>query len=615
MADFKDRYSLELTKTIKNMVRFAAVYKTLSSVIKASTEQFLINEDATKRLERSLRAVGLNTPGVVDALTRQARAMSEITVASEATVTGMQSMLVAMGVTPDKVGAATKAALGFSNAFGKSAKEAAVGIAKALKGNFDVLRENGVLIDRNRDTMTQLTDQFGRFAESSGSVSDNLSILKNDFDDVLAGLGKATLDGFAAAGGMSALTQSVKGMKTAIADGTVIDFFKVMFGGGEGVATRREGPTEVLRVQVKELGEVVDALRNQRAEALKTFSALDPLLQKVAARSETFGVSDAQIARAQSQFDKMKQVLKDAQRAEGQRILAAKQKRDADLAHALKVAEERAEIERRRIQRELARKAALRKDAADERALARGIDEFWRDARRQRERELAEHERRKLQIVSAAQDKVTDLALRRIELEQKTAEGQAAIQDKQAAVAADMVKSFEDAGKGALGALGNIAAGMAQAAANGEDMGAALLRQIGQQLVAMGTMWTISAPVSLLTPGSQPLGVVQAIAGPAAIAAGIAMGAAAGPASGSGGGRSATSTGGRSAGNFRPSFDDDTRSSFDVGSDAPAVTQIFLQGGAGLYTEQNLQREVDRGRRNRMTGLRTGVFPKRAFAA
>ncbi|OPY90576.1 MAG: Lambda phage tail tape-measure protein (Tape_meas_lam_C) [Syntrophaceae bacterium PtaU1.Bin231] len=121
--------AFEVAQKVIGVLRDVA--KVMLDVANAAGHQ----EAAEIKLEAALRAHGVTVPGVVSALANQASALQKLTGENDEAILGVQAMLVAMGVMPSKLDAATRAALDISRVFGKDLQGSALMVAQAMEGN------------------------------------------------------------------------------------------------------------------------------------------------------------------------------------------------------------------------------------------------------------------------------------------------------------------------------------------------------------------------------------------------------------------------------------------------------------------------------------------------
>jgi len=121
----------------------------------------------------------------------------------------LQGTMAAMGVNKAQLDAATKAAIGLSEAMGMGLEEAAKLSAKALTGNVAALAEVGVKTTSVADAQRQLNGLYEAALEQSTSLETRLKVLDAAYGDLKETVGSAATQSGALREIVDAVTQAV----------------------------------------------------------------------------------------------------------------------------------------------------------------------------------------------------------------------------------------------------------------------------------------------------------------------------------------------------------------------------------------------------------------------
>ena len=212
----------DFSKIAKNAASFAAGIFSIGAAVKFVTSSIAAQSaqiDAVNKLNLALANQGELTAEVSQDLQDYAASLQETSLFGDEAVIGLQAQLTTFGLVGEELKRATTATLDFAQATGRNLREAGTAVGKAFAGQFEVLRELGVEIDRSVDRSQQfdqaLGELEGRFSGAAQAATQTftggLTQLQNAFGDTQEAFGKflgfLTGQGGTAFAGLTSLVQ------------------------------------------------------------------------------------------------------------------------------------------------------------------------------------------------------------------------------------------------------------------------------------------------------------------------------------------------------------------------------------------------------------------------
>lgn len=142
----------------------------------------------------------------------------------------LQGTMAAMGVNKGQLDAATKAAIGLSEAMGMGLEEAAKLSAKALTGNVAALAEVGIKVTTVADAQRQLNGLYEVALKQSTSLETRLKVLDAAYGDFKETLGQAVTQSGAAKRGIDAISIALTELQSYFASAEGRDAVNAFFG-------------------------------------------------------------------------------------------------------------------------------------------------------------------------------------------------------------------------------------------------------------------------------------------------------------------------------------------------------------------------------------------------
>lgn len=508
-----------------------AVVDVTSEYVKLAMEQERVERRAVAAIQarQSLSQAELDTLQAANAARQQ-----QLGIGDEVQLQ-LQGTMAAMGVTKDQLDAATRAAIGLSEAMGMGLEEAAKLSAKALTGNVAALAEVGIKVTTVAEAQEQLNGLYRVAVEQSDTLETRLAVLSASYGDLQEVVGSAATRSGALRDIIDAVTQAVVEFTSYLSSDAgrmAVDGFFRTFALGAAMAV---DSIEDMRVAA------VDVLnwfkRNFTDEVVvESLSGEPSTLRRLSARLYGIGLSALEVTAAPAAGAAMEARSAPSPARSGARGRARTAERptmhidvggmfgptgeEMLAAQQLAIAREAAEV-----QRELDRENLEQRNQLHMEAFA---------LRMQTTREMSEQE---LQAIVA---------------------GGKAINEAQAA----HMQSVADVASAVTGVVGQAITNLISAWASGADMAdmtvgkfaGAIIKQLGMMMLQTGIAALLLAPLALipglaiLTGGPQnaPLlaaaGLGLTVAGAGAIALGARMGG------GAGGGAASVPRGGSAGG-------------------------------------------------------------------
>ena len=142
----------------------------------------------------------------------------------------LQGTMAAMGVNKAQLDAATKAAIGLSEAMGMGLEEAAKLSAKALTGNVAALAEVGIKTTSVAEAQRQLNGLYEAALKQSTSLETRLKVLDAAYGDFKETLGGAVTQSTAAKKGIDAISIALTELQSYFASAEGRDAVNAFFG-------------------------------------------------------------------------------------------------------------------------------------------------------------------------------------------------------------------------------------------------------------------------------------------------------------------------------------------------------------------------------------------------
>ena len=525
--------SLQLAQAGWNALTGAitAVVDVTSEYVKLAMEQERVERRAVAAIQarQSLSQAELDTLQAANAARQQ-----QLGIGDEVQLQ-LQGTMAAMGVQKQQLDAATRAAIGLSEAMGMGLEEAGKVAAKAFTGNVGALAEYGIKVTTVAEAQEQLNGLYRVAVEQSDTLETRLAVLSASYGDLQEVVGSAATRSGALRDIINAVTQAVVEFTTFLSSDTgrqAVDGFFRTFALGAAMAVDSIEDMRVAAIDVMNWFK-----RNFSDEVVvESLSGEPSTLRRLSARLYGIGLSALEVAAAPAAGAAMETPSAPSPARSGARGRARAAERPSmhiDVgsmfgpsgeemlaSQQLAIAREAAEI-----QREVDRENLEQRNQLHMEAFA---------LRMQTTREMSEQE---LQAII---------------------EGGKAINDAQAA----HMQSVADVASAVTGVVGQAITDLISAWASGADMAdmtvgkfaGAIIKQLGMMMLQTGIAALLLAPLALipglaiLTGGPQNAPILAAaglgltIAGAGAIALGARMGG------GAGGGAASVPRGGSAGG-------------------------------------------------------------------
>lgn len=159
------------------------------------------SELAQQKLENTIKGNKNLAPDSIKAFNDQAKALQNVTVASDEAVNGIQSLLGQFGMTKSQVLTLTPLVVDISRKMGIDFQAAAKAVGKAAEGSTGGLKRMGVIVDETKAkldpfgaTVDALRRAAGGFAQTEGKTfAGQMAILNNHADELKESLGRGVL--------------------------------------------------------------------------------------------------------------------------------------------------------------------------------------------------------------------------------------------------------------------------------------------------------------------------------------------------------------------------------------------------------------------------------------
>ena len=159
------------------------------------------SEDAQNKLVNTIKGNKNLAPDSIKAFNDQAKAIQNVTVASDEAVNGIQSLLGQFGMTKNQVLTLTPLVVDISRKMGIDFEAAAKAVGKAAEGSTGGLKRMGVIVDETKAkldpfgaTVDALRRAAGGFAQTEGKTfAGQMAILGNHADELKESLGRGVL--------------------------------------------------------------------------------------------------------------------------------------------------------------------------------------------------------------------------------------------------------------------------------------------------------------------------------------------------------------------------------------------------------------------------------------
>jgi len=213
----------------------SAVVDTMSEYVELAMEQERVERRAIAAIQSKIAF----TREEFDALQAANAARQQQLGISDEIQLQLQGTLASMGVAKDQLDAATRGAIGLSEAMGMGLEEAGKIAAKALTGNVAALQEYGIKAISAADAQHQLNRMFEAALQQSGTLETRLKVMTGAFAEMKTTLGEAVTQSSAAQEITNAITQTMNELTRLFSspEGVlVVDTYFRMFAAGAAAA-------------------------------------------------------------------------------------------------------------------------------------------------------------------------------------------------------------------------------------------------------------------------------------------------------------------------------------------------------------------------------------------
>lgn len=168
------------------------------------------------RLEQALRIRGQTTGGLVEAMNDYNAAMMQSTGIADDALLSLETQLVALGVTRDRLVEATQAAVGLSEITGRDLSASATAVAKVLEGNIGALKRMGIETDSVAEAMELLTRSSALAGASMGTAAGQYALLTQNVGELQEAIGSPIARSDGLIGAMKGANETLVGMTAAV---------------------------------------------------------------------------------------------------------------------------------------------------------------------------------------------------------------------------------------------------------------------------------------------------------------------------------------------------------------------------------------------------------------
>jgi len=177
----------------------AAIYKTIDFA-KDCWNEYAKSEEAVARLNQQLRSQGIYSDSLSTQLQNLASEIQKITTVSDDDALAVMQLGLSMGISADKIGEATKQAIGLSKAYGVDLNSAIKMVALAGQGDYTMLQRYIPQLRSMTDETEKaaavtklLADGFTIATTEAETTSGKLKVFENRISDLKERIGKELL--------------------------------------------------------------------------------------------------------------------------------------------------------------------------------------------------------------------------------------------------------------------------------------------------------------------------------------------------------------------------------------------------------------------------------------
>jgi hypothetical protein len=299
-----DKWGNRLTTLGTGMMAFgAAAVVGLGALARESEEANLSQVKLQNTIDNMPKLAGATASEFTDL----ANSIQDVTAADADQIVAAEAMLGTFNLTAREIKSITPLVVDYARKFGVDMVSAATQVGKALDGNSNALKRNGVSIDealfatdRYAAVQKALSDQVGGFAEAEGKTfAGSLQRMKNELGDLAEGVGGGAVDAFTT---MFGAVERVAGALEGISPGAQNAIGKIATFGAVGLIAA--GGISTL------IGQVITARKNFADAA----SAVQGMTTKLGGLKTVAGIGGAATALA-AVLITIKQLTEAAERA------------------------------------------------------------------------------------------------------------------------------------------------------------------------------------------------------------------------------------------------------------------------------------------------------------
>lgn len=407
-----DHSSNELIKTTGMLFSTAQMLR----YARASVQAFKTQEKASTGLRSALQRLGGEYQAYQSEMEKFSAEMQEMTIYGDQQITMIQAMGLNMGILPNKIQEATKAALGLSAAYNMNVNTSMRLIARAAKGHTEILSRYGIVLDKTKSKEEQYAELLdlgtgnmklvtseaqtlrGVLAQAGNAFGDAQEKVGEEFAPAIrdaAGLIKNLSEMFSGASGSTrrfiVLTGALTGALTALkgaagAKNFLADLTKATPGGKNAV--------DMVNAETAARGKNASAIRTENQEMASRpamISEVPKIEAETAARSKNIAMIEAEKRAKAGVSGKVPAASRDAltyltkqeqnreQRAQLVRVQEATEKQSEDAAKRLQAGD--AKLKQARVQlKESAR--GVKETSADWTRSVKALDEAEKELER-----------------------------------------------------------------------------------------------------------------------------------------------------------------------------------------------------------------------------------------
>lgn len=249
----------------RQVVGLAAAYigaRGLIGAVKSVVQAGITQEAAERKLVAALSLTGDATNANVSAIKQYAAALQKQTIYGDEEILNQIAYAKSMGLSTDKIGEATVAAIGLAAAYDKDLGQAMKYITLAAKGETGQLKEMGIVISKNlspqekyNELVRQMTEKFHLARAATDTTEGAIRQLNNAWGDLKEAAAKELLPVLTDfANGLRIIVETATKAKTAVSELFAQEIPPNLLGAAMTEYRQTTGDTSAFERQKDEMG-------------------------------------------------------------------------------------------------------------------------------------------------------------------------------------------------------------------------------------------------------------------------------------------------------------------------------------------------------------------------